>query len=119
VHELSLSSGIVEVVLRHAAGRRVTAVSLRVGGLRQVVPDSLEFYFGICARGTVCEDAVLEQEIVPARLRCEACSTEWEPALLLFVCADCGGREVKAVAGEELEIESIVVEEADVCTASR
>ena len=41
VHELSISSAIVDTALRHAGGRRVTAVNLRVGGLRQVVPDSL------------------------------------------------------------------------------
>ena len=43
MHELSLSTAIVDTVLRHAAGRRVRVVSLRVGALRQVVPDSLTF----------------------------------------------------------------------------
>ena len=36
--------------VRHADGRRVSVVSLRVGVLRQVVPDSLEFYFDLVAR---------------------------------------------------------------------
>ena len=52
VHELSLSGAIVNTVVKHAAGRRVTVVSLRVGRLRQVVPDTLEFYFGFVAQGT-------------------------------------------------------------------
>ena len=72
VHELSLSSAIVNTVVKHADGRRVSVVNLRVGHLRQVVPDSLEFYFEFVARGTVCEGARLEQELVPrgAALRC-------------------------------------------------
>ena len=32
--------------VKHAAGRRVKVVTVRAGALRQVVPDSLEFYFG-------------------------------------------------------------------------
>ena len=60
MHELSLSSAIVNTVVKHAEGRRVTVVSLRVGRLRQVVPDTLAFYFDFVARDTVCEGARLE-----------------------------------------------------------
>ena len=44
MHELSLSSAIVNTAVKHAGGRRVTVVSLRVGRLRQVVPDTLDFF---------------------------------------------------------------------------
>ena len=47
----SLSSAIVNTVAKHADGRRVAVVNLRVGRLRQVVPDTLEFYFEFVARG--------------------------------------------------------------------
>ena len=63
MHELSLSSAIVNTVVKHAEGRRVLVVELRVGKLRQVIPDTLEFYFEFVARGTVCEGARLEQEV--------------------------------------------------------
>ena len=46
VHELSLSSAILETVLKHADGRKVNTVELTVGALRQVVPESLDFYWG-------------------------------------------------------------------------
>ena len=52
MHELSLSSAIVATVEKHAAGRQVAVVTLRVGRLRQVVPETLEFYFAFVARGT-------------------------------------------------------------------
>ena len=76
MHELSLSSAIVNTVVKHAEGRRVTVVSLRVGRLRQVVPDTLAFYFDFVARDTVCEGARLEQEIEERRLRCHPCAIE-------------------------------------------
>ena len=118
MHELSLSGAIVNTVVKHAAGRRVSVVSLRVGRLRQVVPDTLDFYFGFVAQGTVCEGARLEQELVPARVRCGACEREWELDLPIFRCPTCGGTEVEVLSGEEFEVESIEVEEAE-CIAPR
>ena len=113
MHELSLSSAILETTLRHAEGRRVKSVQMRVGTMRQVVPDSLDFYFGIVTRGTLCEGAELEQEVVAALLRCESCAAEWSPELPMFRCPSCGGGEVETLAGEEFEIDSIVVEEKE------
>jgi hydrogenase nickel incorporation protein HypA/HybF len=120
MHELSLSSAIVDTVIRHAQGRPVTSVQMRIGALRQVVPDSLAFYFDIVARDTVCEGARLEQEFLPARLRCDACAREWEIDFPIFLCPSCGtGGDVRIVAGEEFEVESIDVEEVAECTAPR
>ena len=118
MHELSLSRSIVSTVAKHAAGRPVTVVSMRVGRLRLVVPDTLEFYFGFAARGTVCEGARLEQELIPARLRCEQCANEWEIESPMFRCPECHGAQVAVVSGEEFEIESIEVEEIE-CIAPR
>jgi hydrogenase nickel incorporation protein HypA/HybF len=119
MHELSISSAVVDTVVEHAAGRPVTAVTMTVGAFRQVVPDSLEFYFEIVARGTVCEGARLEQVLVPLRLGCSGCGQEWEPAIPAFRCPACGGSAVDVLAGNELEVESIEVEEEAACTAPR
>jgi hydrogenase nickel incorporation protein HypA/HybF len=113
MHELSLSSAIVNTVAKHADGRRVTAVDLRVGRLRQVIPDTLEFYFEFVARDTVCEGATLNQEVIDARLRCAPCEYEWEIEIPAFRCPRCGGSDVSIVAGNEFEVESIEVENPD------
>jgi hydrogenase nickel incorporation protein HypA/HybF len=119
VHELSLSGAIVNTVVKHAEGRRVSVVSLRVGALRQVVPDTLEFYFGFVARDTVCEGARLEQELIPARLRCAGCGSEWAIEVPVFMCPGCGAAaSVEIASGDEFEVESIEVEEAE-CIAPR
>lgn len=128
VHELALSRAVVDAVLRHCENRRVATVRLRVGALRQVVPESLSFNFEIVARGTACEGAHLEQQRVAGRLRCDRCQREWDPApqpaaeagalipLPRFRCPGCGRGEAAVIAGEELEVESIEVMEAE-CTA--
>jgi len=117
VHELAISSAVLESVLRHADGRRVTSVKLRVGYLRQVVPDSLAFYWDIVTRDGPCEDSVLELEPIAARLECTVCARGWEIELPVFRCPTCGGADVRIAAGDELEVESIEVEEEPACTA--
>ena len=92
MHELSLSGAIVNTVVKHAEGRPVSLVSLRVGALRQVLPDTLEFYFEFVSRGTVCEGARLEQELIPALLRCAGCQREWTIEMPIFLCPSCGHR---------------------------
>jgi hydrogenase nickel incorporation protein HypA/HybF len=117
MHELSVSAAVVDTAVRHAAGRKVTSVHVRVGALRQVVPDSLAFYFQIVSRETVCEGATLEQELVAARLRCEDCQTEWGVDAPAFRCPACAAGAVAVVYGDELEVESIDVETEAPCIA--
>ena len=112
MHELSLAGAVIDTATRHADGRRITAVHLRVGHLRQVVPDSLQFCFGMVARESVCEGARLELEVIPAVLRCRACAHEWTIEEPPFRCPGCAGGDVSPVRGEELEVESIEIEEA-------
>lgn len=120
MHELSISSAVVNTVVKHAEGRRVSVVNLRVGALRQIVPSSLAFYFEIVARESVCEGAQLDLELVDALLRCDECGSEWDPApepaldivIPVFRCPDCGSAGTKTVAGDELEVDSIEVEDS-------
>src|SRR5437762_5483908 len=81
VHELSVAGAVLDTVERHADGRPVTVVRLRVGRLRQVVPESLQFYWEIVVRGTAHERARLELEDVEAQLACSECGRRWEPEL--------------------------------------
>ena len=115
MHEFSIASAVVDTAVRHADGRRVALVRVRCGRLRQVVPDSLEFAFGLVSRETLCEGARLEQEEVPARLRCEDCDHDWEISMPVFRCPACGSADTEVLSGEELEVESIDVltEEAE------
>lgn len=117
MHELSLSSAIVNTAVKHAGGRRVSAIDLRVGRLRQVIPDTLEFYFAFVARDSPCEGAELRQQVIDARLRCRPCAREWAIEIPAFRCPFCGGADVEIASGDEFEIESITVTD-DVPTSS-
>jgi hydrogenase nickel incorporation protein HypA/HybF len=113
VHELSIAQAIVDVAARHAGASRVACVYVRVGHLRQVVPSALEFSFELCAHGTPVEGAVLELEAVPPGVRCRDCGAETEPGGFPLACAACGGLSVDVVRGEELQVESLELEETE------
>ena len=119
MHEFAIASAVVATAVRHAGGRPVAVVTVRCGRLRQVVPSSLAFAFGVLARDTLCDGAVLEQEVVPARLGCAVCARDWEIELPIFRCPTCGTAAVQVLTGEELEVESIEIalDEEAPCTA--
>jgi hydrogenase nickel incorporation protein HypA/HybF len=116
VHELSIAEAVVTIVERHAGGRTVRSVELHVGNLRQVVPSALRFAFELLTEGTRLEGAELAIEEVPARGRCRSCGAETTMDWFPLRCAGCGGLEVELVAGEELLVDALEVDDEDVLT---
>lgn len=102
MHELSLCGAIAEIASRRAGDRTVEVIHLRIGQLRQVVPDTLTFCWSMVSEGTELDGSVLAVERVPAVLRCRTCGAEAELGQhIAFACAACGGLDVDPVAGEE------------------
>jgi len=108
MHELSLCRSIYGIVERSAAGRKVEVVHLQVGRLRQVVPDTLRYCWGLLAESTELAGSVLEVESVPAVVACSSCDAETQLAdVLLVMCSGCGGADVRVVSGEEFMLTSL------------
>jgi len=111
MHELSIAQAVVDIVERHAAGRPVSRVELRVGHLRQVVPSALEFAFMLLTDGTGLQGAELVIEEVPARGRCRDCAGVSTMTGFPLQCSSCGGLDLELLAGEELLVEALELEE--------
>ena len=109
MHELALCGSIADIVTRHAAGRRVDAVRVRVGQLRQVVPDTLEYCWQVVVAESPLAGCRLLVERIPARLACERCGAEHEMGTEFRFACDCGSTAVTVVAGEEFSVASVDV----------
>jgi hydrogenase nickel incorporation protein HypA/HybF len=112
VHELSICKSISDIVGRHAAGRTVETVHVRIGKLRQIVPETLVYCWSLVSEGTALDGSKLEVESIPATIRCTLCEHTQVLTEAAFACASCDGRKVEIVAGEEFLITSLELAEA-------
>ena len=113
MHELAIAESMVAIASKHAQGRRITLVEVKVGHLRQVVPSALHFAWDLVAAGTPAEGSELRIEEVPAAGVCRACGAESVLAGFPLTCAQCGGLDVEVTGGEELLVDSLELEEAE------
>ena len=111
MHELSITCNIVELVAETAKGRKVHRVTIEVGKLSGVMPESIALWFPEVARGTEVAEAHLEIREVAALACCEACGAEFPTPSLLTACP-CGSFRFRRLKGEELNIKSIELDEA-------
>ena len=111
MHELAIAQSVVTIADRHADGRRVASVQLKVGHLRQVVPSALSFAFELVAEGTALEGAKLEIDVVPAAGTCRTCGADTILPDFPLCCAQCGGCDIEVTSGEELLVDSLELEE--------
>jgi hydrogenase nickel incorporation protein HypA/HybF len=109
MHELSIADAIVRVALAHAGDRRIETVEVKVGHLRQVVPDALAFAFTFVTEGTLAEGAELVLEEVPAAGVCRACGVESELQEFPLACVACGSLDLELVRGEELLVDALTM----------
>ena len=112
MHELSLCEAIAGAVTRHAGGQPVTRVLVRIGHLRQVVPDALTFSWQMLSTGTDLEGSVLEVESVPATVACKACGTTTTLDMPIVACGECFSRDVTLLTGEEFAVVSLELADA-------
>ena len=107
MHELSLCRSIQDIVRTHAAGRAVSRVELRVGHLRQVVPDTLCRCWELVTEGTELAGSVLDVHEVPAAIECRVCGARTQLDEPVLRCGGCGARDVAVVAGDELLVAAL------------
>jgi len=114
MHELGIAESILARVERELTlrrGSRATKVGLRIGELSGVDPAALSFGFEALVKDTPFESLVLEIDFRKRKQRCTACACEFETSLLFSSCPNCGSGNTVCVAGQELDIAYIELEE--------
>ena len=114
MHELSIAQSILEIVEQHVPGDRqrcIRSVMVDVGELSGVVPESLSFSFEVIVAGTPLESARLEIRRIPVIMRCPDCAAEIERETPVFECSGCGGKNLRMIAGNELQVREVELED--------
>jgi hydrogenase nickel incorporation protein HypA/HybF len=80
-------------VLQHAQqanANLIEDIHIVIGELSTNVDDSIQFYWGMVAKGTMAEEARLHFRRVPAQMQCVSCKHIYHPEDGELPCPDCG-----------------------------
>jgi len=110
MHEVSIIQSVIEIVTKQALDNNLTKinnVSLRIGELSGVMPESLEFAFESCIKGTMLEESTLNMEIISALGECKECNLEFPIEHFNKLCPSCNKFCTNISRGYELYINTI------------
>jgi len=113
MHELAVTESILEIANRHATtagATKITNIYITLGRLSSIVDDSVQFYWDIISQDTMSAGAKLHFTRIPARMRCNECSHEFEMQDELAPCPQCGSINLTLVSGDEFWLDSIEIE---------
>lgn len=112
MHELSLCHSIYGIAERAAEGRTIERVRLDIGELRQVVPETLEYCWGIVTEQTPLAGSSLLVTRIPAVVACEDCGAHTRMrGVPTMRCGECEGIRVRVLSGEEFLLRSLDVKD--------
>lgn len=113
MHELSVTESVLAIACKHAQKAqavRVTDIHLVIGRLSSIVDDSIAFYWNMISKDTLCENARLHFNRLPAILLCLDCDNEFQLGGELTPCPNCSSARIRVLSGDEFQVESIEIE---------
>jgi hydrogenase nickel incorporation protein HypA/HybF len=113
VHELSVTESILNTALRYAVKEKalkVTDINLVVGDLSSIIDESVQFYWDILSKETICEKARLHFRHIPASIQCLNCDHKFILQHELIPCPQCSSMNIQILGGDEFKMDSIEIE---------
>lgn len=110
MHEIRIAEDLSVIVLEAARKNsltKVTKVNISFGRLVQIVPDMFEFAFRETVKNSVARDAETDIEIIPVKMRCRKCGSNFQVKENTFICDHCSSTDLDIIQGMELFIKSI------------
>jgi hydrogenase nickel incorporation protein HypA/HybF len=114
MHEVGIAASVLDAVRTELASRpgaRATAVGLRIGELAGVDPESLRFGFDALVKDSDLDPLQIVIEYVDRRQKCLDCLLEFTADRYTLECPGCGSLRGECIAGDELDIAYIELEE--------
>jgi len=113
MHELSVTEALLKTACDHAnqqKAKKVTVLHIKIGRLSGIVDDSVQFYWDIITKDTICETSILNFTHIPAKFECQQCKNQFEIKDELIPCPKCKSLNLATVQGDEFLLESIEIE---------
>lgn len=116
MHEFSIMQSIFKLIKDVAVKNnliKIDKVVLKIGKLRQVFPDFLQFAFETVSQNTIAKGAALIIEEVPITMCCKSCQKEFMVEHNAYICPSCGAAKLELLTGKEILIASVAGETKD------
>ena len=97
----------MEDVARKNNLKSIHKITLKVGKLRQVVPEFLKFAFESLSEGTLAERADLVIEEISITMKCQSCNKIFTVDRSMYVCPYCDEVKLTILTGKEMSLETI------------
>lgn len=113
MHEMSIATGILEIVEAAARGQgfsRVKEVRLEIGALAGVEIEALSFCMDLVLKDSIAEGARVEMERVPGTGWCLQCGVGVPLNAWYDACPHCGGYQVQPTDGTQMRVKDLLVE---------
>jgi hydrogenase nickel incorporation protein HypA/HybF len=112
MHELSIAQSIIDIVDETLNGEnaKLLEISVEIGELVAVVPESLEFCYNVITENTKYSGSKLDITILPLKSKCKNCKKEFQIEKFTFICPYCESSELDVLQGQELKIRHLEVE---------
>ena len=110
MHEFNIIQNIfpaLEKIANENHLKSIEKVTLQVGKLRQIVPETLQFAFKTLAINTLAHSAELIIEEIPISFSCTSCQKTFIVEDHIYICPFCESLELKIVSGKEIILASV------------
>ena len=121
MHELSLAESILETIVEKSIALEFSLVSditLTIGALSCVDPDSLTWYLTEISENTPLANANIHVTKTPGKMYCNHCQQNFDSDELYCCCPHCNSTDKNIVSGDEMLISHIDVIEDGRSTSS-
>ena len=112
MHELPITEQIIKIAEDHGrdtGASKIERIRLVVGERSGYISESIQMYFDIISKGTLCEGASLEIRSVEPKLQCPACGELFVRKPMRFDCPACGMDGEPTDIGREFYIDTIEI----------
>lgn len=115
MHELAICQALitqVEDIAKEHQAKKVISILVQIGPLSGAEAPLIKSAYPIAAIGTVAEQAILEIETTPIRVRCNNCHEETMATANRLICGKCGDFHTQLISGDEMLLASLELDKS-------